>query len=166
MSKVFIIPAEGHQSQGLRLSLIVGCTRLRFRAKFYPNCVYKPQREPEQISKLYGISWGHHHECSARVGWRSDGSRIEVLSYVYVAHGRHESQHLDWIDVQEWHEYLIERTGDEVAVSINGEEPVRHTLFAPAAASYKLYPYFGGEVPAPHEMWIEVEVLEVNGLGG
>lgn len=166
MSKLFTIPAGEHSSQGLHLSLILGCSRMQFSAKFYPNCIYKPQREPEQISKLYGLSWGHHHDCSARIGWRSDGTKIEVMSYVYVGHDQRESKHLGWVDVQEWHEYLIERDGKAVSLSIDGGDPVVHTVFAPLAASYRLYPFFGGEIPAPHEMWIEVADVEVNGVGG
>lgn len=165
MSQLFVIREGEHGATGLRVSVVVGNTRLRFKAKFYPNCIYKPQREPEQISKLYGISYGKHHHCSARIGWRSDGNRIEVLSYVYTAHEQRVSRHIAFIDVQEWHEYTILRQGQMVELSMDDGPAHTYELISPTAIGYRLFPYFGGEIPAPHEMWIEVEVLELNGIG-
>ncbi|HEX2901319.1 MAG TPA: hypothetical protein VHS96_16505 [Bacteroidia bacterium] len=165
MSKLYTIPKGGHSAEGLRTSLVVGNSMLRFKAKFYPNCIYKPQREPEQISKLYGISYGLHHDCSARIGWRSDGTRIEVLSYVYTARDKRSSEHLAFIDVQEWHEFKLERIGKTARISMDGGPVQTFQLLAPAKVGYRLFPYFGGTVPAPHEMWIGVEVLELDGIG-
>lgn len=166
MSKLYKIPSGGHSAKGLHMSLVIGNTLMRFKAKFYPNCIYTPQRVPEQISKLSGISYGLHHNCSARVGWRSDGSRIEVLSYVYTAHGQRSSQSLGFIGVDEWHEFKIRRVGTTVFLNMDNGQIQSFTLFKPRKIGYRLYPYFGGEIPAPHEMWIEVDILEMNGFGG
>jgi hypothetical protein len=166
MSRLYVIPAGGHSARGLHAGAVVGNTLLRFKAKFYPNCIYQPTREPEQVSKLFGISYGHHHEASARIGWRSDGRRIEVLTYVYLSADRRVHDHLAWIDVQEWHEFIIVRDGRRVSLCMDGGKPLSYMMERPIPAGYRLFPYFGGEVPAPHELWIEVEVLEMNGIGG
>jgi hypothetical protein len=165
MSKLYTIPEGAHYAEGIRTSLVVGNTVLRFRATFMENCLYIPTENPGQINKLYGMAYGQHHNCSARVGWRSDGNLIEVLSYVYTAKDARESRTLGFVKPCQPHEYEIARKGDDLSISMDDEEPQKFKLFAPSLIGYRLYPYFGGANPAPHRMQIEIEVLKLNGIG-
>lgn len=165
MAKTYTIKQGKHSSSGLHIGMVVGNTLLRFKAFFHRNCLYEPTITPDQISKLYGMSYGQHHDCSARIGWRSDGKRIEILSYVYVAHDERRHETMGWMDVEQWQEFTIRRCG-EVAELQMGNGPVfSYSLQHPVPAGYRLYPYFGGAIPAPHDMTIEIEILEMDGIG-
>ena len=165
MAILYTIPKGAHYANGVRTSFLVGNTVLAFKAKFYPNCIYEDPQTPGQINKLYGIAYGRHHNCSARIGWRSDGKRIEVLAYVYVAPQKVESKHLAWVDVQEWHSFRITRKRKQLWVSIDDQTPLEFELRSPSPFGYRLSPYFGGQLPAPQEMMIEIEITRLNGLG-
>lgn len=165
MTKVFTIAAGRHFARGIHLSGLVGNTFLRFKALFHPNCVYDPQRDPEQINKLYGMSYGLHHRASARIGWRSDGSKIELLSYVYTGPSVRVADPIAWIDPAQWHTFTIRREKKLVRLAMDDGRPLEYRLTAPWPIGYRLFPYFGGAFPAPHAMTIEIELLGMNGVG-
>lgn len=165
MGKVFTIHAGKHYSNGLHLSALVGNTLLQFKALFQADCIYDPEREPEQISKLYGMSYGLHHRASARFGWRSDGTQIEVLTYVYVGPSQRVSDHLAWISPDSWHSFTIRRKGKSVQLVMDRLPAREYLLAAPWPIGYRLFPYFGGAIGAPHTMHIEIELHGMNGVG-
>jgi len=90
----------------------------------------------EQINKIYGYSNGfrHHHYNSERVGFRLlGGSKIEVLKYYYENGHRHyislgEFNLFEWIHVE-----------------------IKKPLFG-----YTLFPYFGGQLPAPVDLKFKI----------
>lgn len=165
MAILYTIQKGSHFADGVRTSLLIGNTAFEFKAKFYPNCIYKDPQSPGQINKLAGIAYGRHHNCSARIGWRSDGESIEVLAYVYVEPEKFVFETIAMIDVQEWHQFSIYRKGKTVEISMDGGLAHCFQLKSPFPIGYQLFPYFGGTMPAPHEMLIEVEVTKMNGIG-
>jgi hypothetical protein len=165
MATLFTIPAGGHFAKRLHLSLLLGNTYIAFKAKFYENCIYEPMRVPEQINKLYGMSYGLHHRCSARIGWRSDGRRIEILSYLYSAPRIRVFESMGFIDAEQWHTFTIRRDHKMVYLTMDRQQPRAYALKAPFPIGYRLFPYFGGEYPAPHTMSIEVVLMGMNGFG-
>lgn len=165
MSRRFTISQGAHYANGLHLSLLVGNTYLSFQARFDADCLYKPRRNPEQINKLYGMAYGLHHHCSARFGWRSDGERIELLSYLYTAPGQRTSESVAFIDPGEWHRFTIHRAAKTVSLVMDQLAPKMYKLARPFPIGYRLFPYFGGTDPAPHEMHIEIRLMGMNGFG-
>jgi hypothetical protein len=157
MLRTYVIRSGAHFANGLHFRFSLFRDRLYFRARFDAGCVYVPLREPEQINKLFGLSWGRHHQCTARIGWRSDGRRIELLSYVYVAAGQRASRTLGFVDPRTWFLCAIERQGTALTVEVLGMEAHHYTLARPRVWGYQLYPYFGGTDRAPQRMEIQIE---------
>ena len=57
----------------------------RYNVKFYPSCRYNIGEDQSDINKLFGLSFGFHHNQSERIGWRYDRitDKIELLLYTY-----------------------------------------------------------------------------------
>ena len=56
---------------------------LRYRVNFLEGCCSFPSQCPESWNKLFGLSYGHHHRNSIRIGWRGTGEEVEIAAYVY-----------------------------------------------------------------------------------
>lgn len=133
---------------------------------FYNDCLHK--RLPinfNQINKLYGFSEGYHHWNSARIGWRCvDGLSIELMAYAYVNGERIEKPMIKvkaestiFCCIQKKiGKYVFKANqpgGSSVTVSI--DIPRKFTIYSLFKLFiYRLYPYFGGSVPAPQDMSI------------
>jgi hypothetical protein len=68
----------------------VETTELRFEARFDSTAIYQSQVAENQydINKLYGFSDNggeHHHQYSARFGWRWSDGALRLFAYVYNA---------------------------------------------------------------------------------
>jgi hypothetical protein len=137
---------------------------LEIQAKFSPDCLYILDTNFDQINKLYGLGEGKHHKDSARFGWRCvDGKNIEIMAYTYIG-GERQSKKLMDCTAEEWLKLdLYLEKGKYVFIGENedGEKakvsmPRRTGFFFGRLFTYKLFPYFGGSVSAPHQMSIEV----------
>jgi hypothetical protein len=117
------------------------------------------------INKLFGLSYGLHHKNSVRFGWRSVGNfspKIEILSYCYVD-GRRVSEEDDnlfiaMINIGEWYTYRINVCEKDYTFTIfkNGQTVGRIEIPHRGITwwGYHLYPYFGGNRKAPHDIRI------------
>ena len=137
---------------------------LEIQAKFDKSCLYTLDTNYDQINKLYGLGEGLHHSNSARFGWRSvDGKTIEIMAYTHI-NGERQSKKLMDCSVDEWLKLdLYLEKGKYVFIGENedGEKakvsmPSKTGFFFGRLFTYKLFPYFGGSVAAPHQMSIEV----------
>lgn len=136
---------------------------LRFQVIFDSSAIYSNIRADNQydINKLYGFSdcGTLHHENSARFGWRWNGKSIEIHAYWYNDRGRY-NQFLDTVSIE---------TATELAIKIlpqqYGFEIKKKTRFVPRHCGstiiegYQLYPYFGGDETAPHDISIRIKEL-------
>jgi hypothetical protein len=162
-----------------------GIKKKEFNTKvfFHHNCSYRLHENNDQINKLCGqsfriIPWydkiegklkpGHHKE-SVRFGWRCvDEDVIEILAYVYVNGVRHFKS-LITIEVSSWVHLNFKDLGDSYKLTaITDDGQVGMTIFKKQDSKkgflglfiYRLYPYFGGKIPAPHRMDIELEYVK------
>ena len=137
--------------------------QLRFMAVFDSSCIYTSQvRENQQdINKLYGFSdcGSGHSVNSARFGWLWNGSAIELYAYCYI-NGVRTSLLLDTVAIDQQntlaiqvkaHQYIFECNGKTTAIS-------RHCATG-AIEGYQLYPYFGGDETAPHNIHIYIKEI-------
>lgn len=154
----------------------VGKTSMQRHVRFHESCRYRlPEYNALDINKLFGLSFGFFalHENSARVGWYYDGSddRIVLVAYCYVNGQR------NWDAQLRFPEIVRVKIGEEAWLSIEHH-------FSPAVQQYAftfqadadhspwkevVVPtvnlpeygfthsvYFGGVLPAPHTMHLEI----------
>ena len=154
----YTIKAGNHYS-GFHFGLTFA-NHVGFTCTFDESCLYHlGNTDDYDINKLYGFSttYNHHHQ-SARIGWRSlDGKRIEVLTYSYKDSVRDtndcvlgvvlpgQSFHCTITDTEQTYEYTVTLDGATTTAS-NPKSPDKVWF------KYLLYPFFGGNEPAPHTM--------------
>jgi len=134
---------------------------LSFSAIFNESAVYQSVDPINQqdINKLYGFSECNdlHQDNSARFGWRYLGGVIEIHAYVYND-GVRISEYMGDVGIGSTHNYSIAIVNDHYDFTLDG-----HTISVPRTAScntgfyYKLYPYFGGDESAPHDITIKIK---------
>lgn len=138
-----------------------------YKIKFGTNCLYDFNDVDDwDINKLVGVSTSyHHHVQSARIGWRCiDNKTIELLAYCYNKRER----------IGGFDDYIlgVVKPGEEFYCSITVEAN-KFVLIFNKGIEYKkielnkddnswkfkyfLFPFFGGNNPAPHDMDIFVD---------
>lgn len=163
-TREFLISAGEHYSTPALIET-TEAKKVTFRATFDESARYVLSDASVQsnINKLMGISDcnSHHHENSARFGWRWFENKLEILAYCYVDSLRmHE--HVGIVNINEENLYEITVTADAYQFSLNGEDKVSipRTRVCNEGINYMLYPYFGGSVPAPHDVRIKIQMLD------
>lgn len=136
---------------------IVG-NNLKFDVLFESSCAYDLGNiNQKDINKLFGFNACNslHHEFSARFGWVYNGEQIEIYAYVYDF-GVRDFIQIAVVNLNEWNTFELTNTGTAYAFKVN------HILFLYEKDSncvtkynYMLYPYFGGDEVAPHDITIQ-----------
>tara|TARA_Y100000385_G_C13006385_1_gene599611 strand:+ start:673 stop:1248 length:576 start_codon:yes stop_codon:yes gene_type:complete len=155
---------KGSHSSGFRFSLQTSNEQI-FKFKFDESAIYKTQdpRNQGDINKLYGFSdcLTHHHTHSARLGWRWLNDQIEIMAYSY-ANKERSSKFVVAVMQGDISDAKINiKNNSEYEFTVNG-----HTVTLPRACDkekvtgYTLFPYFGGDETAPHD--IQIEVLKTS----
>lgn len=139
--------------------------RVAFLATFDESARYAFADKSQQadINKLMGFSdcSTQHHENSARFGWRWYNEQLEIHAYCYVDSVRiHEW--VGTVNIGEENRYEIAVTPGAYEFFLNGEKKatIDRAQTCEEGLNYLLYPYFGGSVPAPHDVRIKIEMLD------
>ncbi len=160
LARVFTIPAGEHYSTP-RIVETLQSTRLEFDAMFDKSAIYIHEQSGFQDSKnkLLGFSDCNslHHQNSARFVWQWFNDRIEIFAYCYVDGVRTEA-FVGVAEIDRFQRYAIAIEPDSYRFSFEGHPPVRISRGATCDTGvyYKLWPYFGGSVPAPHTVRIQI----------
>jgi hypothetical protein len=159
----YVIPKGSHYAaentyRPLRLR------KLTFSAIFDSSCIYNAQAKENagDISKLYGFSDCNtaHHENSARFGWRWYDESLQIFAYCY-ANGKRQWKLLGDIPIGTPVAMSISVEQDQYVFEMNGKTGrLSRNCSAEYAEGYKLYPYFGGDEAAPHEIRIWIKELD------
>lgn len=154
--------AAGDHSSGHGVSTQRG-SLLRFRATFDETAIYETRDPANQadINKLYGFAdcSAHHHTNSARFGWRWYDDELQILAYTYVD-GERQWELLGSTPLNEALEYRIRLDGDRYLFWFDGvETEMPRGCDGNGGVKYRLYPYFGGDEEAPHDINITIELL-------
>lgn len=146
-----IVRTEEFQGQGINVIV-----------RFDESAAYTLQNPNDQadINKLVGFSdCGQHHQSeSARFGWRWYEDELQILAYAYLEGDlSYElmgaipiNQDIDLSIAIEDGRYLFSGTGlQSVGMPRTGD--------CETGEKYWLWPYFGGNEPAPHTVRIELK---------
>lgn len=163
-TREFLIRTGEHYSTP-RLMETLKSGKLAFRATFDESARYQlaDATLQESKNKLMGFSDCNslHHENSARFAWQWFNDRLEIYAYCYVDSTRVE-QFVAPVNLNEENLYEIAATSDEYIFYLNGEKKaaIRRTVRCDDGLNYILYPYFGGTMPAPHDVRIEIQMVK------
>ena len=139
----------------------VEVSELKFLVKFDSSAIYQTNTEENQydINKLYGFSDNntHHHLYSARFGWSWNNNSLRLYGYVYNE-GKVVKTELGTVAIGTEISCSIKIAGNQYIFSMNDVQinmPRNSTTLV--AKGYLLYPYFGGDETAPHDIrvWIK-----------
>jgi hypothetical protein len=111
------------------------------------------------INKLFGFSDNDadHHNYSARFGWRWDNNALRLFGYVYNNKVISKSE-IMVIKIGTLYQCSIRVTADKYLFTVDEK-----TVLIPRSSTtitgsgYKLYPYFGGDETAPHDIHIWIK---------
>lgn len=137
---------------------------LAFNAMFNETAIYDfgdPALQSNK-NKLLGFSDCNslHHENSARFAWQWFNERLEVYAYCYV-NGERVEKFVGVVNLNEFNHYRIEIGEDHYTFVLNDEPPVyiKRGNTSESGVYYMLWPYFGGHIPAPHDVQIFIRVF-------
>jgi hypothetical protein len=142
----------------------VELSEMKFAVKFDTTAIYQTQSPENQydINKLYGFSDNNanHHEFSARFGWRWSDKALRLFAYVYNE-GAVTSKELTTVDIGAETVCSIKVTRNNYLFIVNGATTeMSRTAATEKAKGYQLYPYFGGDEQAPHQINIWIKNLD------
>jgi hypothetical protein len=141
----------------------VSYNELKFIVKFDSTAIYQTVSANNQldVNKLYGFSDNNddHHQFSARFGWRWSGGGLHLFGYTYNS-GEMNYEELGAINIGTEYTCSIKITPDNYIFTLNNaSKNMSRASVTATAAGYKLYPYFGGDEVAPHDINIWIKEL-------
>lgn len=158
----YLIPKGAHYTTGNNFKP-VETEEMKFTVRFDSSCIYQTTDPENQwdINKLYGFSDNNatHQEFSARFGWRWSEGALRLFAYTYNNSIRN-SRELAVVPIGKNISCAIGVTNETYVFSVGEKTETMPRLSKTATAKgYQLYPYFGGDEAAPHEVrvWIREE---------
>lgn len=157
----FVISSGNHYSSPRKVGLHRGST-LRFKALFDGSAEYDLGDEDQlDTNKLYGTSdcGDKHSENSARFGWRWNDGKLEIMAYTHVS-GAFDFKLIGEAKIGRPYDYEIGLSEDKQSYvfNFNGSTvTMKRGCSDSGMTGYKLYPYFGGDKTAPHNIKIKIE---------
>jgi len=167
--KEYLIKNGHHKPVGIHLGLTF-TNKITFKASFDPSCLYHfGDVDDYDTNKLCGFSstWNHMIQ-SARVGWRSlDGKTIQILTYTHSQHqiSLNEIYILGVVNPNEVFYCTIENVRYMFRYSFQKENYSNIVTLSNIKTPdwfpfhYYLFPFFGGNKTAPHDMKIYLKTL-------
>jgi hypothetical protein len=157
--QTFLISKGNHYAEGRHLESLQ-TDRLLFEAKFDESAIYTFDEAGFQDSKnkLLGFAECNtqHHENSARFAWQWYHGQIEIYAYCYRDGARVE-QYLGTTYPGEINQYEIVLTPNTYNFRLkNVNVTIERGSVCNFGAYQMLWPYFGGQLPAPHDVRIDI----------
>lgn len=140
----------------------VATAAMHFSVKFDSSAVYQTKDPVNQfdINKLYGLSDCNtsHHENSARMGWCWVDKQLQIHAYAYK-NGHRKENFITAIPIGEEVKMSIEMLDSTYIFKVADKFTELPRGCSGQGTGYKLYPYFGGDETAPHEIKVKVKDL-------
>ena len=147
--------SKGSHSSHLRVELLQNDI-MKYWVKFDSSAIYTSQTKENQwdTNKLFGFSDcnEHHHQNSARFGWRWLENKIDIMIYCYID-GERIIEKIGEVNPMEEHLYNIQMTEDAYHFTLdNVSQSISRRSSCQKGLYYTLWPYFGGDEKAPHDI--------------
>lgn len=110
------------------------------------------------VNKLIGFSdcGAGHHENSARLGWNWNGSQIVVYAYAYSGTQR-ITLPIDSVKIGKSFYCSVEAIEGNYHFAVADKKvTIQRFCNSYSGSFYKLFPYFGGDETAPHDIRIYI----------
>lgn len=161
--KQYIIK-EGRHRSGIHLAPHIDCTFIHKQVLFETDCQYNLGTVDQfDINKLFGLTFGQRKIDSARFGWASVGDKIEIFAYCYV-NGVRTWKSMGLVSLNTMYNFKLFVQDDRYLFKVYHADKLVSTTFIEKThhkcIGYYLFPYFGGNMPAPHRMHIQVRNLK------
>jgi hypothetical protein len=163
--EIFTIDAGTHSSI-VRSEPFTG-TGISITALFDESAIYTLSVAGNQadINKLVGFSdcSQHHQSESARFGWRWFNDELQILAYSYNQ-GQLSFELMGAIPLNEEVDMTISIEDEQYVFMGEGLETttLARTNNCEAGDNYWLWPYFGGDEVAPHDIEIRLKRSELD----
>lgn len=156
----YLIPQGQHQSNvPMRM---FNTDKIEVDVKFNPCAVYQTVDPVQQhsINKLIGFSdfGAHHHQHSARFGWKWINEQMEVHAYCYV-NGERKEAFVGVAEIGKYHHLELHLQEDKYVFFMDNLPAVEieRANQSNSGNRYMLWPYFGGQETAPHDILIQMK---------
>lgn len=152
--------AEGRHSSSSKIRSFTHSI-LNFDVRFDSTAIYDIGADQSDINKLYGFndcSNENVHYNSARFGWRWMNDSLDLFSYVYLD-GDLLKNKIKNIAIDDVYNCQIEIRDSVYLFSVENiilDTVPRGCSSLDVSRKY-LYPYFGGNMPSPHEIVILIK---------
>jgi hypothetical protein len=156
--KTYTIKKGKHRS-GYRFSQTKS-NHIEFFVLFDESAEYTSKDSVNQydVNKLFGLSdcGTNHMENSIRFGWRWINDQLQLLWFKHEE-GKFTFEPLRYIDINQPYKCSIELTEDYYILGIEGTYFYIDRPCSQNFTRYYLYPYFGGDETAPHDITIRIK---------
>ena len=119
---------------------------------------YDPVNQAD-VNKLIGFSdcGTEHQQNSARLGWSWNGTGLVIYAYAYVNKKR-VIKSMGVVALDKPFACSLKATTNHYVFKVNDViDSIPRYCTSDSAFRYKLFPYFGGDETAPHEISIRIE---------
>lgn len=137
---------------------------ISFKAILDSSCIYTnvdPNNQAD-INKLYGYSdcSSYHHTNSARFGWNWDKGAMHIHAYCYKDSVRSYKE-LGTVEVNKAFDCSLKLLPGKYVFMLNGKsDTMDRGCSGNTATGYLLYPYFGGDEPAPQDITVRIKEIK------
>lgn len=154
-----------HRAYPLSLGIHLCKIQELYEVIFDDSCRYDlGSIDQEDTNKLFGWSYGLHHNNSVRVGWRynKESDDIELLLYIYED-GKRDIIELEQLNIPIGEKWYLSLASNSYGVSLDVRHKNDETVYGRAYSinrvfkpkwGYNLGLWFGGNNSAPKDMRI------------
>jgi hypothetical protein len=160
----YLIKSGSHYCDRSRLAFFYS-SEMTFIVRFDSSAIYKTVSAENQydINKLFGFTDNYSLDPlknSARMGWRWSDDSLRVFAYIHRNGGAHELTEIRTIAINHDYTMSVKVTPNHYVFLVD-----RDSIVMPRNSSNSkaygicLYPYFGGDEPAPRDIaiWMQGE---------
>jgi|TARA_B100001093_G_C26489326_1_gene868354 hypothetical protein len=157
----YVIKEGNHSSRTSYKTTKTNC--LQFQAIFDESAIYQSIDSNNQydINKLYGLSdcKDHHIKTSIRLGWRWLNDSLELHWFQHV-NNNFSFDRITTINLNTIVNFSITFDNNYYYVSVDNDTiTIDRPCNNQSIRKYYLYPYFGGDEKAPHDIKIKIKSI-------